>query len=79
MVAIRNQHRVGTETFIFPDDKLYIIASDDKPIKVVYEGDGLILEKDPMTNVDLSYEYLYAEKYGVGVIVNGKIGVYTLA
>ena len=79
MVAIRNQHRVGTETFIFPDDKLYIIASDDKPIKVVYEGDGLILEKDPMTNADLSYEYLYAEKYGVGVIVNGKIGVYTLA
>lgn len=79
MVAIKNQHKAGTDEFIFEDNKLYIIASDDKPIKVVNEGDPTIIERDMTHNDDMSLEYLYIEKYGVALIINGKIGVYTIA
>lgn len=79
MVSIQNRHRVGTEEFIFPDNKLYVLASDDKPIKLVNEGEAYILDKDGTTNADMTMEYLYIEKYGVGLLVNGKLGVYTLS
>lgn len=79
MVAIKNRHAAGTENFIFGDDKLFVMASDDKPIKVVYEGDGLILDVDPTSRPDLTQEYFYMEKYGVALIVNGKMGIFTLA
>ena len=79
MVAIKNQHKAGTDEFIFEDNKLYIVASDDKPVKVVNEGDPTIIERDMTHNDDMSLEYLYIEKYGVALIINGKIGVYTIA
>ena len=79
MVAIKNRHVIGTETFVFPDDKLFVLASDDKPIKVVYEGDGIMLDSDPTSRPDLTQEYFYMEKYGVGLVINGKIGIYTIA
>lgn len=79
MVAIKNRHAIGTETFVFPDDKLFVLASDDKPIKVVYEGDGIMLDSDPTSRPDLTQEYFYMEKYGVGLVINGKIGIYTIA
>lgn len=79
MVAIKNRHAAGTDNFIFPDDKLFVLASDDKPIKVVYEGDGLIIDTDPTSRPDLTQEYFYMEKYGVGLIINGKMGVFTLS
>ena len=54
------------------DDKvLTIIAGDDKPLKVVYEGDPIVLMGDPMTNADFTQEYLYGEKYGMGIVLAG--------
>ena len=48
-----------------------IIAGDDKPIKVVYEGNPIVLMGDPMTNADFTQEYLYGEKYGMGIVLAG--------
>lgn len=79
MVSIKNRHAVGTDDFIFPDNKLYVFASDDKPIKMVTEGEAYVLEKDGSTNSDLTMEYLYTEKYGVGLLVADKLGIYTLS
>jgi len=53
------------------DDVLTIIAGDDKPIKVVYEGNPIVLMGDPMQNADFTQEYLYGEKYGMGIILAG--------
>lgn len=48
-----------------------IIAGDDKPIKVVYEGSPIVLMGDPMNNADFTQEYLYGEKYGMGIVLAG--------
>lgn len=76
------RHKVGSTEFVLDDDVLTIVAGDDKPIKVVYEGDPLVIMGDPTTNGDLTQEYLYAEKYGVGIVLaggNAGVGRYEMA
>ena len=61
---------------------LTIIAGDDKPIKCVYEGDPIVVMGDPLSNGDLTQEYLYGEKYGMGIVLaggNAGIGRYEIA
>lgn len=72
VVASPQRHKIGTTDFILDDDVLTIVAGDDKPIKVVYEGESIILMGDPMLNADLTQEYFYGEKYGVGLVLSGK-------
>lgn len=79
MVSVKNRHAIGTDTFIFPNDKLYVLASDDKPVKYVTEGEAYILERDGSTNSDQTMEYLYTEKTGCGLLVADKLGVYTIS
>lgn len=54
-----------------PDDVITIIAGDDRPIKVVREGNPLVLMGDPMQNADLTHEYMYTEKYGIEIVLAG--------
>lgn len=64
------------------NDMLTIIAGDDKPIKCVYEGDPIVVMGDPLSNGDLTQEYLYGEKYGMGIVLaggNAGIGRYEIA
>ena len=80
-VAIPQRHKVGTTAFVMPDNILTVIAGDDKPIKVVREGEGLVHMNDPFDNMDLTQEYLYGEKYGMGIVLaggNAGIGRYTI-
>ena len=63
------------------DKVLTVIAGDQKPIKVVREGEGLMHMGDPFDNMDLTQEYLYGEKYGMGLVLaggNSGIGRYTI-
>lgn len=81
-VAIPQRHQVGSTDFVMDDDVITIIAGDDKPIKVVYEGDPIVLMGDPMQNADFTQEYFYGEKYGMGIVLaggNAGIGRYELA
>lgn len=75
VMAIPQRHAVGSTSFLMSDSILTVIAGDDKPIKVVYEGDPLVLMGDPMSNADLTQEYLYAEKYGVGAVLAANHGI----
>lgn len=71
VVMTPQRHKVGTTDFVFDDDVIHIIAGDDKPIKVVYEGQSTVLMGDPTANKDLTQEYLYGEKYGLGIVLAG--------
>lgn len=71
VVVTPQRHQVGSTNFVMDDDVLTIIAGDDKPIKVVYEGDPLVIMGDPLTNMDLTQEYFYGEKYGLGLVLAG--------
>lgn len=60
VVVTPQRHKVGTTQFVMDDDVLTIIAGDDKPIKVVREGDPLMLMGNPMDNMDLTQELEHA-------------------
>lgn len=79
MVCMRQVHKAGTSTFVLDDSKLYIVAGNDKPVKVVNEGEGLLIEVEPTANNDLTQEYIYGQTFGVGVICAEKIGIFTIA
>lgn len=72
VVATPQRHKVNSTEFVLDDDVLTIIAGNEKPIKVVYEGNPIILMGDPLTNADFTQEYLYGEKYGMGIVLAGK-------
>lgn len=82
VVATPQRHKAGTTEFALEDDMLTIVAGDDKPIKCVYEGDPIVLMGNPMDNGDLTQEYLYGEKYGLGIVLaggNAGIGRYEIS
>ena len=60
VVATPQRHKANSLEFIFPDNVLTIIAGDDKPIKVVYEGQSTVLLGDPTQNRDFTQELTYA-------------------
>ena len=74
VVALEQAHIPGTSEFALADDALWVIAADDKPVKVVNEGDGLLIERDAAQNADLTQEYVYGQGIGVGVICAAKLG-----
>jgi len=78
IIAMNNAHKVGGTEFILGND-LYIIASDDDFIKLVHEGDTLIINGNPLDNADLSMEYMMTQKYGIATVFAEQFGVYQLA
>ena len=77
MVCLRQVHKPGTSAFAMNNSKLYVLAGDDKPVKVVNEGEGLLIDRDPTENNDLTKEYVYGQPMGVGVACSEKMGVFT--
>lgn len=79
MVCLRQAHKADGSTFALANDKIYVIASEDKPIKMVNEGEGLLIAREAAENNDLTQEYIYGQAYGTGVICSEKLGVYTIS
>ena len=80
VIATPQRHKVNSTEFVFPDDILTITATDDKFIHVVYEGNPIINAPASLDMADLSYQYVYIEKYGVALTMpyNGGIGRYQI-
>lgn len=57
------------------DNTLTIVASPEKPIKFVTEGDPLVIMGDPLKNADLTNEFFYAERYGMGIVLASNSGI----
>lgn len=79
MVWIPQRHKVGTDEFLLEDNKIYVIAGEDKPIKVVNVGEGILSANDPLQTPDMTQNYLYAQEFGVGVKFNTKMGFVKVA
>lgn len=65
VICIPQRHQLGTTNFVFDDKTLNIVAgagADSKPIKFVYEGNPLIIQRNPELNMDLTQEFFYAER-----------------
>lgn len=77
-VFIKQVHKPGTTQFAFDDDVVYIIAGGEKPIKVINEGEPYTYLGNPLDNADLSQEYTYIDRWGIGIVQMGHIGVYSM-
>ena len=60
LVSVKQLHKTNSDEFLMPDDKLWVIAADDKLIKVVNEGEGLLINREAINNADLTQELTYA-------------------
>lgn len=78
-VKVNQIHKPGTTDFLLDDKKLYVIATDDKPIKVVTEGEPTIILGNPADNADLTQEFFYGESYGVSIVMADQFGVYSMS
>lgn len=79
-IKVPQRHKVGTDDFLFNDNVLTVIAGPAKPIKLVIEGNPMINLGSFFDNEDLTQDYVYGQKYGVGyVAAAGIVGRNTLA
>lgn len=81
-IKVPQRHKLGTDEFVMDDDVLTIVAGDQKFIKCVYEGDSLMILGDPLKNADLTQEFFYADRYGMGIVLAGRnagVGRYEMA
>lgn len=75
VMAVPQRHKVGTTTFAFSDKVISVVATEDKPIKVVNEGQSMIIMGNPLNNADLTQEYVYAENVGIAFVMAGNNGL----
>lgn len=75
VVVMPQRHKVNSTEFQFDNDTLTILAGDEKPVKVVREGESVIIPGNPMNNRDLTQEYMYGEKYGLGLVMAANTGI----
>nr|DAL66738.1 MAG TPA: capsid protein [Bacteriophage sp.] len=79
LVAVKQRHATSTDDFILDDNVLYVFAGDTKPIKRVTEGEVTMLMGDPMTQADLSQEFLMMKRTGLAVIFDRDFGAYKMS
>ena len=77
LVRIPQVFEKGTRTFVYPENKFYILPkTDNRPIKLVYEGDGYFNENtDASVNRDMTIEAEYHTKFGIAVIFGADYAV----
>lgn len=79
MVAVKQRHETGSNKFILDDKNLYIFAGGSKPFKRVTEGDVVMLTGNPMTNADLTQEFLMAKRTGIAIVMDRDYGIYKMS
>lgn len=82
LVEIKQGFRLNDTTQRLVDDKQLLImpVGDNKFIKMVNEGQPEMRQvNDNTTNLDMTYDYRYMFKFGVGVMIGLRFGVYNIA
>ena len=79
MFRIKQVHNVGTYNFKLSENDIYIITTDEKPVKFVTEGDARIIDSDAINNADLTQDYFFGTRYGTGIVITDLFGRYSIA
>lgn len=77
VITMRNRHIPGTTNFAL-NDNIYVIASNEKFLKFVTEGETMVATGEMFKNADLSQDYFMTQRYGVAAVFGNKAGVYEL-
>lgn len=79
IIAMDNAHVVGDPTSFILNDDLYVVASDEKFIKLVIEGDTLVTDTPPENNRDFSHDLSAYTRFGVACVMTSQFGLYELS
>lgn len=79
MMRIKQVHNVGTYNFKLSENDVYVVTTDEKPVKFVTEGESRVLSGDAMANADLTQEYFFANQYGTGIVITDLFGKYEIS
>ena len=80
LMPIKQGHKIGTFEFTMDNKAIYALCGDEKPCKLVLEGDIVVKEvSDGLTNADMSLEQAVSFKAGCGVQYNKLFGLIQLA
>lgn len=80
LMPIKQGHKLGTFEFTMDNEVIYALCGDEKPVKLVLEGDIISREvNDGLTNADMSLEQTISFKAGCGVQYNKLFGLIQLA
>jgi hypothetical protein len=80
MMVIKQAHKPGTDTFAIDNNFLLVVPkAPSKMVKLVLEGDSMIVEGDGTHRKDFQREYTFIKKAGIAVISANKYGIYRLS
>ena len=71
----------STADLAIPANKIYFVGADTyRPVKVVFEGDSVVVEENAleMGNADRTYQIKIEYRIGISAIVGSKFGTLTL-
>lgn len=70
-------HKQGTDTFAIDDNMLLVIPQGEKIVKIVIEGEALMVETAGAgTRADQQMEFQLQKKTGIGVVQTAVYGIY---
>lgn len=80
MMVVKQAHKVGTDEFAINDSFIMVIPKNpDKMVKLVLEGESMIIEGDGTHRKDLQREYTFIKKAGIAVLSSAKYGIYRMS
>lgn len=80
MMAIKQAHKAGTNDFAIDNGFILVVPkTPDKMVKLVLEGDSMIIEGDGTGRKDMQREYTFIKKAGIAVLSASKYGIYRIS
>lgn len=77
-IEIPQSFKRGTFDFRNPDDMIYVLPENYKPIKLFFEGNTRSRYRDEEENHDQTVSYQLQTKVGVGVVFDSVFGTYKI-
>lgn len=78
IISMANTHKYGTDEFALATNELYVVAADEKFIKVVHEGETYMTTKDPYESKSFQQEVAVFQNWGIATVMTSKAGFYAL-
>lgn len=79
MMVLKQAHKVGTQEFAIDNNFLLVVPKNpDKFVKLVVEGDSMIIENDGTNRKDFQRDYTFIKKAGIAVLSASKYGIYRI-
>jgi hypothetical protein len=79
VMDIKQAHKPSTDTFAIDDASLLVVPiPEDKMVKLVLEGDTIVIDKMNNENADMSIEHTLIKKYGAAVVASQRYGMYKI-